>query len=309
MSLDENVEKLSPKNTSLVGARKEKNDEFYTKLSDIENELKHYRAHFKNKSVFCNCDDPEWSNFYKFFTMNFEFLELKKLTTTHYEKGGSSYKLEYFGAGQPTIKTNLNGDGDFRSEEAIEILKECDVVVTNPPFSLFREFITLLASYNKKFLVIGNSNSVAYKDVFKLIRSDELWLGRYSVKEFLQPDGSVKKFGNICWFTNLHHSKRNVELIPWKNYSGNELDYPQYDNYDAIEVGKVADIPGDFSGYMGVPITFLDKYNPEQFSIIGLAAGNIRGLAGIPTLTGKDGPYIGGKLKYCRLIIKRKIKY
>lgn len=293
-------------NSSLGAAKQNKNDEFYTQLTDIEKELCHYKQHFNGKVVFCNCDDPEWSSFWKYFTLNFDHLGLKKVVATHYAKGGTSYKLEYFGADRPPVKTHLSCDGDFRSAECIELLQQADIVVTNPPFSLFREYVAQLVDHRKDFLIIGSQNALTYKEVFRLIRDNQIWLGNTKPKEFGQPDGSVKVFGNIGWYTNLAHSRRNEALINFKAYAGNEPAYPQYDNYDAIEVGKVSDIPADYTGYMGVPITFLEKYNPAQFTIVGLAAGNIKGMAGIPSKTGKDGPYIGGKLKYGRILIQRK---
>lgn len=255
------------KNKNLHKAKKEKNDEFYTMLTDIEKELKHYKNHFKNKIIFCNCDDPTESNFWKYFSLNFNFLGLKKLISTHYEKEIPSYKLEFDGI--DLVKTPLKQNGDFRSPECIEILKECDIVVTNPPFSLFREYVAQLIEYKKKFIIIGSLNAITYKETFKLIKDNKIWLGNSSPKEFLQPDGEIKKFGNIYWFTNLEHKKRNEELILYKEY--NSKDYPNYDNYDVINVDKVKYIPKDYFGVMGVPITFLDKYNPKQFEILGIS--------------------------------------
>ena len=259
-------------NKNLCNAKKAKNDEFYTQISDIEKELKHYKHHFKDKVIFCNCDDPDKSHFYKYFKMNFEALGLKKLITTHYKTDASTYKIECYGSyNTKDIKTVLKQNGDFRSDECIELLKESDIVVTNPPFSLFREYIALLEEYNKKYVIIGNKNAIIYKDTFKLIKDDKLWLGYTSVKEFRQPDGTIKKFGNIGWFTNLPIDKRNEKLFLHKTYSS-EL-YPKYDNYDAINVNKVKDIPCDYDGVMGVPVTFLDKYNPEQFELLGVTKG------------------------------------
>lgn len=261
----------SSANSSLHAAKRAKNDEFYTQLSDIEKELRHYKQHFKGKVVFCNCDDPEWSNFWKYFTLNFEHLGLAKLVATHYAQGEPSYKLEYFGVGQPPVQTPLIGDGDFRSDECVELLKEADVVVTNPPFSLFREYVAQLVEHQKQFLIIGNNNAITYKEIFKHIKENRLWLGvSPRSMQFKQPDGSLKDV-NACWFTNLPHQKRNEELILFRTYAGNENLYPKYDNYDAIEVSKVTDIPVDYAGVMGVPITFLDKYNPEQFEIVGIS--------------------------------------
>jgi hypothetical protein len=255
-------------NNSLHAAKRAKNDEFYTQLTDIEKELHHYKSHFKGKVVFCNCDDPEWSGFWKYFKLNFKHLGLKKVVATHYAYGSQSYKLEYSGLGDP-VETPLMGDGDFRSAECLEILKEADLVVTNPPFSLFREYVAQLMEHDKRFLIIGSNNAITYKETFKFIKDNRLWLGATAPKAFGQPDGSLKKFGNIGWYTNLPHKKRNEELILFRPYAGHEGQYPKYANYDAIEVSKVADIPTDYAGHLGVPITFLDKYNPDQFEIVG----------------------------------------
>ena len=270
--------KISNKN--LHKANKAKNDEFYTQLSDIENELGHYKKHFKNKIVFCNCDDPEESNFWNYFALNFEFLGLKKLVSTHYEKEKPSYKLEIVKDINKdgkinkldTIKTPLKQNGDFRSPECIEIMREADFLVTNPPFSLFREYVAQLVEYKKKFIIIGNQNAITYKEIFKLIKDNKLWLGYTCPKEFLQPDDSIKKFGNICWFTNLKTKKRNEDLILHKVYDKEE--YPKYDNYDAINVNKVKEIPMNYKGVVGVPITFLHKYNPKQFKIVKFRKGD-----------------------------------
>ncbi len=253
-------------NKNLHNAKKGKNDEFYTQLSDIEKELKHYKEHFYGKTIYCNCDNSEFSNFYKYFKTNFDNLGLKKLISTHYDENKPTYIVECHGSNVDDIKTELKQNGDFRSDECIELLKETDIVVTNPPFSLFREYVALLEEYDKKYLIIGNKNAITYKDIFKLIKDDRLWLGYTNVKEFKQPDGTFKKFGNIGWFTNLEIDRRNDELFLCRHYSP-EL-YPNYDNYDAINVDKVKDIPKDYDGVMGVPITFLDKYNPKQFEII-----------------------------------------
>jgi hypothetical protein len=312
----------SASNGSLHAARAAKNDEFYTQLTDIEKELQHYRAHFEGKVVFCNCDDPEWSNFWKFFTLNFKHFGLKKVVATHYAPGEASYMLEVTGQGLQPVRTPLVGDGDFRSAECVEILKRCDIVVTNPPFSLFREYISQLVEHGKKFLVLGNNNSVTYKEVFKLIRDNEIWLG-YGVNKTLEfrlsphyskwsrIDRDGHKYGKvpaISWFTNLPHAKRNAGLILFRNYAGHEALYPAYDNYAAIEVSRVADIPQDYAGAMGVPITFLDKYNPEQFEI--LSANDFRRSDSVPfkehgLIKDKDGT-IDGKAVYVRILVKRK---
>ncbi len=291
------------RNTNLHKAKEAKNDEFYTQLSDIEKELNHYKDHFKGKVVYCNCDDCFESNFFKYFALNFKHLGLKKLITTCYspspvahkevnlfnfdepteEEVSKAYKIEIEEKDIPTTDgwtlqnveeltrkhaTLLKGDGDFRSEECIALLKESDIVVTNPPFSLFREYVAQLVEYGKKFLIIGSMNAITYKEIFPLIKDNKLWLGYNYVKEFINPKGDIKKFGNILWYTNLDIKKRHEDLIIFKNY--NEKDYPKYDNYDAINVDKVSDIPCDYDGIMGVPITFLDKFNPSQFNIVGL---------------------------------------
>lgn len=328
-------------NKTLSKARENKNDDFYTQLTDIEKELKHYKNHFKDKVVFCNCDDPRVSNFFHYFSYNFERLGLKKLITTCYKnremdlfsknEAEQAIYLEYngdkSGNNVPDLEEigirYLKGDGDFRSKESIELLKEADIVVTNPPFSLFREYVAQLIEYKKKFIIIGSQNAFTYRDIFTLFRDNKIWTGvdNGGTKWFEVPSGydiqtksrikieNGKKYfsmGSIFWFTNLDHSKRHEELILYKQYSGNEKEYPKYDNYDAIEVATYKDIPSDYDGVMGVPITFLDKYNPEQFEIVGLIAGNIKGLAGIPSATGKDGPYMNGKLKYGRILIRRR---
>jgi len=303
--MSENLETKTNKNenkssnSNLHKARAVKNDEFYTQLSDIEKEVKNYKKYFKDKIVYCNCDDPEWSNFFKYFTNAFDFLGLKKVITTHYEKdGGKSYKLELDKQGQ-IIKTDLIGDGDFRSEECIEILKESDIVITNPPFSLFREYVAQLIEYDKKFLIIGSMNAITYKETFQFIKNNQLWLGINSVKEFVQPDGTIKKFGNICWYSNLEHKKRNEELLLFKTYKENEQDYPKYDNYEIINIDKIKEIPLDYEGVMGVPITIIDKFNPNQFELLGLS--NSARWIGYECYT-----FINGRKIYNRIIIKNK---
>ena len=305
-------------NSNLHSAKKAKNDEFYTQLTDIEKELKHYKRHFKNKVVFLNCDDPQESNFWRYFSANFEHLGLKKLISTHYEQDAStpSYKLEIVrdvnGDGKinnlDTIKTPLTFFGDFRSPECVEIMEEADIVVTNPPFSLFRELIALLMEKKKKFIVIGNLNSISYKDVFKFIKNNKLWIGYNCVRHFKQPDGTMYEAARSFWFTNLNIKKRQDEIVLYKEYKGNKSNYPKYDNYNAINVDKVVDIPMDYEGAMGVPITFMDKYNPTQFEI--LSANDFRVNNKIPfkehgLIKDKDGT-ISGKAKYARILIKRK---
>ncbi len=300
-------------NSNLHKAKNVKNDEFYTQLPDIENELKHYSHHFKDKVVFLNCDDPEESNFWRFFSLNFEKLGLKKLIATHFETDKPSYKLEIVrdinNDGKinqlDTIKTPLTQNGDFRSPECIEILKEADIVVTNPPFSLFREYVEQLMNYDKKFLIVGPMNAITYKEIFPLLKNNKMWLGYTTVKEFIQPDGTIKNFGNINWYTNLDIKKRHDDLILFKKY--NSKDYPKYDNYDAIEVSKVSEIPEDYYGAMGVPITFMDKYNPEQFEIIGMAEDNGKGFSG--GLWDGLNPHcvVNGDNKFKRIFIKRRV--
>lgn len=275
-------------NTNLNRAKRVKNDEFYTKLVDIEKEVKHYINHFKGKVVYCNCDNPEESNFFKYFALNFKSLGIRKLITTHYNKGGKSYKLEVVGNISNVIKTPLEGDGDFRSEECINILKGADIVVTNPPFSLFREYIAQLLECNKRFLIVGNLNAVTYKVVFENIKNNKVWLGYNSPKEFLTPNGEGKSFGNIYWFTNMDIEKRYTGIVLHKRY--NEEEYSKYDNFDAINLDKVKDVPVDYGGCMGVPITFITKYNPEQFELIEVAKANVT---------------VRGKTPYARIIIKK----
>jgi len=312
-------------------AKKNKKDEFYTQLPDIEREINHYREHLKGKVIFCNCDDPELSNFWKFFHLNFEKLGIKKLISTHfvYEdifQKGETYKLEYEGGNDSDImvgvKTILNENGDFRSKECKEILEKSDIVITNPPFSLFREYVGQLVEYKKKFVIIGHQNAITYKEVFKLIKENKIWLGygfNGGAAHFINKhyedyatagnhkEGMIRVSG-VVWFTNLDISKRNEDLILYKKY--NKKDYPKYDNYKAINVDVTKEIPVDYDGVMGVPITFLDKYNPEQFEIIGLAASagydyEIIGLEKNPKF--KDArTLINGKNTYARILIKKK---
>ena len=268
------------KNNNLHAAKTAKNDEFYTRFDDINFEInlaEHgYRPFFKDKVIYCNCDDPEESNFWKFFKARFNGLKLKKLISTHYDQEGkSSYKLEY--DGERVVKTELEGNGDFRSPECVELLKESDIVVTNPPFSLFRDFIGLLMEYNKKFAIIGNKNAITYKEVFPLIKENKVWLGYSSPNEFITPNGEItKQVNGLCrWFTNLEIPKRHEPmLLGWKFEKGLEMGiYQKYDNYDAYNVDKVCQIPRDYDGVLGVPITFLDKYCPEQFEIVAFRKG------------------------------------
>ena len=279
-------------NSNLHKAKKARNDEFYTMLSDIENELRHYRDHFKGKVVYCNCDDARESNFFKYFSMNFEFLGLKKLIATGYKKDGRGVKLVYDGDrnGNRTVDdeevqvTELEGDGDFRSPECVKLLDEADIVVTNPPFSLFREYIAQLVKYDKKFLIIGNMNALKYKEIFPLIKANKIWIGynfnktmEFQLDESYEKWNEIrdgKKYGKvpaIAWFTNLDHKKCHEFLTLTEKYDTTK--YPKYDNYDAINVDKVNDIPKDHDGVMGVPITFFGKYNPEQFEIVQFRKG------------------------------------
>ena len=271
------------KNNNLHNAKKAKNDEFYTRLEDIEKEMCHYREHFRGKVIYCNCDDPKESNFFKFFSLQFEFLGLKKLISTGYKENGHGVAYIYEGdknennlPDDSEIRTyELQGNGDFRSEECIEFLKEADVVVTNPPFSLFREYVSQLVEYGKKFLIIGNKNAITYKEIFPLIKENKLWLGVYSPSEYILPNGEkTKSVSGLCrWFTNLEHDHRNRPLDLTQRYDPRY--YPKYDNYDCIECSKVMDIPRDYDGVIGVPITFLDKYCPTQFRIVGSADADI----------------------------------
>ena len=323
------------KNKALREANRNKKDEFYTQLHDIEKELRFYKNHFKDKVVYCNCDDPRVSNFFKYFYLNFEYLGLKKLITTCYKNQDidlfseneveEAVWIEYSGEGNienfDNIKVNeLKGDGDFRSKECIELLEEADIVVTNPPFSLFREYVAQLMEYNKSFLIIGNQNAITYKEIFSLIKKNMLWLGNnvgdmeFEVPEHYEARATryredergrkYRSMGNICWFTNLDIEKRHQDLILYKKYT--EEIYDTFDNYDAINVDKVADIPCDYYENMGVPITFLDKYNPSQFEIIdGLNRYSI--LEGPTEKTrGKYMTEINGKPKYVRIVIKRR---
>ena len=319
-------------NKNLHQAKNAKKDEFYTQLADIENELKHYKDHFKGKTVFCNCDDPRVSNFFHYFSHRFESLGLKKLITTCYKnqnmdlfsthENEKAVMLEYNGDknGDKTPNAEeigiieLQGDGDFRSAESIELLKQADLVVTNPPFSLFREYVAQLMEYDKKFLIVGTQNSITTKEIFSLLKENKIWLGhKAGDMSFIVPDeyemrdtrswrdekgNNWRSLGNTCWFTNLDHSKRHEELDLFKHYTPQE--YPKYDNYDAINVNRVAEIPQDYKGVMGVPITFLDKYNPKQFELIGID----RYVEDNPNF-GKRFT-INGKEIYARILIKNK---
>ena len=333
-------------NADLNKANRAKKDEFYTQLTDIEKEMRHYEKHFENKTIFCNCDDPEYSHFWLYFQLNFFRLGLKKLVSTHYEADKPSYKMEIVRSeiekdrckkGQSVgqlgyipdyVKTPLEGNGDFRSSECIEILKEADIVITNPPFSLFREFVAQLMAYGKKFIIIGNMNALHYKEIFPLIQENKLWLGtsiRNGDREFRVPDSypitaSGYRIGDngekyirvkgVRWYTNIETEQRHENLILYKTYTPEE--YPTYINYDAIDVGKVSDIPVDYYGVMGVPDSFIQEYNPEQFEIIGLGCGDMAKKIGIKkNHRGRtDLAYLVNgvpKCPYSRILIRRKV--
>ena len=257
-------------NENLHKAKEAKNDEFYTQLNDVSEELRHYKEHFKDKIIFCNCDDPTWSAFWRYFHLNFEHLGLKKLISTHYDREKPTYKMEYTGGNdndiEAGVKTPLEGNGDFRNQECIDLLKEADIVVTNPPFSIAREdFIPQLFEYKKKFLIIGDLNWVTYKIIFPLLKNNEMWMGYSAVKEFLQPDGTIRKFGNKLWFTNLDIKKRHEKLILWKNYTSAE--FPRYDNYDAINVDKVSNIPCDYCESWEVTEDEFKNFSADEWEI------------------------------------------
>lgn len=324
---------MANENTGLNNAKRNKKDEFYTQIVDIEREMHHYRSHFRGKVVYCNCDDPYISAFFKYFAKNFEFLGLKKLITTCYRNQNidlfsqgdneKAVKIVYEGGAKNSLPTPddigvqiLEGDGDFRSQECIEILNECDIVVTNPPFSLFGEYVSQLDQYNKNFIIIGHQNAIIYKDVFPLIKNNRMWLGygfKRNMAHFVTPhyedtatdadhqEGKIRVSG-VVWFTNLDHDKRHEEMILVERYYGNENSFPKYDNYDAIEVSKSQNIPYDYEGVMGVPITFLTKYNPDQFELIGCN----RGVGQDPNGIYGRGSYVNGKETFKRLFIKNK---
>ena len=353
-----------PGNSNLCDSARNKQDEFYTKLSLIEDELKHYKSHFKGKIVLCNCDDPFESNFFKFFAMNFNTFGLKKLIATCYttspvigkelnyfispngqfsflpqpnavpfSEGRQPYRVvinevkdengdgrtdladvEYLLKNRKNTMSLLDGDGDFRSEECIELLKQADIVCTNPPFSLFRDYMAQLVEYQKKFLIIGNLNAVKYKEILPLFMKDQVWLGynsghywfkvpnNYEEKktDYKMDEAGQKwrRMGNICWYTNLDTEKRHEDMVLFRKYTPSE--YPKYDNYDAIEVAKTADIPCDYYGTIGVPITFMTKHNPDQFRIVGVLNSG----------TGNEYDYakaiLNGKQLYARILIQRK---
>ncbi len=329
-------------NAQLGKAKRAKEDEFYTRLEDIERELRHYEHHFKGKTVLCNCDDPRVSNFFHYFSYKFEDLGLKRLITTCYKNqerdlfsqnnSERAIWLEYLGDKNGNRVPDpeeigiryFNGDGDFRSDECIELLKQADIVVTNPPFSLFREYVTQLVKYNKKFLIIGPQNAIHYKEIFPLIMANQIWLGYgfkrncahfYTFYEDNATDADHRegmiRVPSITWFTNMEIPKRNEEMVLYRRYKPE--DYPKYVNYDAIDVSTTADIPEDWQGLMGVPDTFLHQYNPDQFEIVGLGSGDLAKQIGVKKnyrgrtdvayrIDGKD------KCPYSRIIIRRRAK-
>lgn len=317
-------------NSNLHKAMNAKNDEFYTMIDTVEKELVHYKKHLKDKIVLCNCDDPKSSAFWKYLHLKFSELGLKKLVSTYYNENGFAFKTEYTGGDDEDIekgvKTALKGNGDFRSEECLNSLDKCDIVITNPPFSLFRDFVDVLMRYKKKFLILGNLNAVAYKQIFPFIKNNLLWLGvsiNSGGANFYIPEGypvTTKnwgkdetgkifvKLGTIRWFTNLNHNFRlNSNLVLHEHYTTEK--YPKYDNYNAINVNKVVEIPFDYDGVMGVPITFIDKYNPKQFEILGVAAtwdksDEVQSIR-LP-YKGSLNASVNGKQLYKRILIRKK---
>ena len=326
-------------NKNLNKAKSSKKDEFYTQLSDIERELKHYKKHFKGKVVYCNCDDPRVSNFFHYFSYNFEKLGLKKLIATCYKNNQNmdlfsqndserAIYLEYNGDKNGNFVpepeeigiNHLKGEGDFRGKESIELLKQADIVVTNPPFSLFREYVAQLIEYDKNFIIIGHQNALTYKEIFPLIKENTLWLGygfkggaahfiNTQYKDYASADdhqeGMIRVSG-VTWYTNFDISKRHEDLILYKQFNSDE--FPKYDNYDAININKTKDIPLDYEGYMGVPITFMNKYNPEQFEIIGATESEGKGFSnGLWDKESKiSQPVVNKKRVYKRIFIKNK---
>lgn len=291
-AIEKDIEKINQKiqnksNSSMNSAKKNKNDEFYTRIEDIEKEMRFYRKHLKNKTIFLNCDDPEWSNFYRYFYDQFEYLGLKKLIATHYnQEGNSSYKMEITSIdndGLPLMqKIDLEGNGDFRSEECIELLKESDIVITNPPFSLFREYVDTLFTHKKKFIILGDSKAIAYKEIFPLVKSNKMWIGRSGMghkyyspvkKGFIDLNDestyTIKHMGFTAWWTNVGSPAERPHYPLWESYKLHKDKYKKVDNYDAIFIEKSKSIPYDYDGLMAVPNTFIDKINSEQFEILG----------------------------------------
>lgn len=316
-------------NADLHKAKDAKNDEFYTQLTDVAKELMHYKVHFKDKIVLCNCDDPTLSAFWEYFHLNFAELGLNKLISTHYDRVNATYKMEYTGGNdndiEAGVKISLEGNGDFRNQECLDLLDECDIVVTNPPFSLFREYVAVLMEHEKKFLILGNMNALTYKEIFPLIRDNQLWYGvsiHSGDRKFYVPDDYPLKASGcgidengrrfirvkgVRWYTNLDCGARHEKLVLCKNYIPEE--YPKYDNYDAINVNKYSEIPCDCDGVMGVPITFIDYYCPEQFEIIGMSASwdETEDMQMIKTSDiHRHGPILNEKGMYRRIFIRKK---
>lgn len=298
-------------NSNLITAKKVKNNEFYTRIEDVEKEVFQYRKQFRGKRVLLNCNDTENSAFWQYFIKNFDAFRLAQLTAISYNLDGCAEMLSIStdtgrnekGLIDETLvqRIPLNGNGDFRSPESLDALDNHDIVVTNPPFSEFRDFIDILIAHGKQFLVIGSQNAFTYKEIFKLIKDNKIWPGHYAVHDFKTPSGAIQKFGNICWFTNMPTKVRNEPMTLTATYykdTNKREDYPTYDDYDAINVSKVANIPGDFMGKMGVPITFINKYCPEQFEILGLDDDRVEWRG--------RGPDLNGKTLYRRVIIRRK---
>ena len=303
------------KNNNLHNAKRAKNDEFYTRLEDIEKEMCHYREHFRGKVVYCNCDDPIESEFTRYFAHKFEDWGLKKLISTGYKESGHGVMYVYEGDKNGNLVpdrsewkiTELQGNGDFRSEECVELLKQADIVVSNPPFSLFREYVAQLIEYGKEFLIIGNKNAITYKEIFPLIKENKLWLGISFPNEFILPNGEITKtVSGLCrWFTNLEHDHRNRPLDLTQRYDPRY--YPKFDNYDCIECSKVMDIPVDYDSVIAVPITFLDKYCPKQFRIVDARTIALNDKQkNKSTLLIKDADSaINGKATYARICIQK----
>ena len=312
-------------NRNMNTAKVAKNDEFYTQLKDIENEMRHYKPHFKDKVIYMNCDHPDRSNFWLFFKLQFNHLKPKRVISTFYNEDGESFKTVYDGVEE--VRTPLKGDGDFRSDECVAILKESDVIATNPPFSLFREFIALIMELSKGFLVLGNNNAITYKETFPLIKDNKMWLGmtNNTTMEFEVPDdyplvskgGRVDSDGTkflkvpaITWFTNLDYPKRHEDMLLWASYKGSEDEYPEYDNIKAINIDRVAYIPYDYEGVMGVPISFIGRWNPSQFEILGIdddvEHGDLTYLKPEGWVGSSSRPIVNDKGVYRRILIRNK---
>ena len=301
-------------NDNLHNALKNKDDEFYTYYEDVENELKNYSKHFYNKIIFLNCNDADEnkSSFWDYFINNFDNLHLKKLIATSYNSNGGSAIAKIYDGVNINIIT-LQGNGDYNSEECLAFLKESDIVITNPPFSLLRKLVSLLIKYNKLFLLIGNENTFASTEMFPLIKDGKVWTGLNKIRKFKRPNEADREFGNVCWFTNLSNNKQNEELILTKEYSKEK--YPVYDNYyTAINVDSLADIPKDYNGIMGVPVSYIGKYTNNQFKILGLAAGNSKANKLFYDVPHKDSPLerggcgvVNGVRKFSRVFIQKQL--